>query len=421
MSATLTSEYAPSDKNPGRSPTEMGAPSEARILLSLQMWRALAALLVLLYHLATILKHRIPTLYRELCWLWPFETVGLAGVDLFFVVSGVVMTVTCYKRLGDRRAILPFLKRRFARIYPLYWAATLGVLVIFWAAPTLMARPKSDPSEIIKSLALWPQPDYPIVGVGWTLSYEVFFYLMFAALLAFPQKYFGTLLAAWAVVTMALFPFFDDQGSRGIRGNLALPMAASPLVLEFIAGCLIAVSFLRGKLPKPTVALLMGGLWLIVIGGYCGATYFDEAAYGAVRLFVFGIPSALLILGTLSLEQRGNLKTSRLLLRCGDASYSMYLTHVYVILLMAAVLPRVRVFQDSGGRLALTVVTIVACVATAAGCYRWVELPLTRTTQRWLGTHRGTSPTKAKHLVGDAIAELQIHSKQPTSERSLPL
>lgn len=395
-------------------PLAAGAPGrpDSTTILSLQIWRAVAALLVLLYHLATILKHRVPVEVEARDFLRPFEWTGLAGVDLFFVVSGVVMTTTCYSQLGQAHEVIPFLKRRIARIYPLYWIVTFGVLALCWTAPSLAARSKTDVAEIMQSFMLWPQTDYPIVGVGWTLTYEMFFYLTFAVLLAFPRRYFVALLAAWAITTMALFPLFSEPAPRGILGNLSLPLYASPLVLEFIAGCFIALGYRHGRMPGAKPTLVVGLLWLFAIGGYFGSHYFDEAAYGAVRLGVFGIPAVLLIYGTLSLERNGARPTSPLFLKLGDASYSLYLTHVYVILLLVGLYTRVEFAKGEFSRLGLVFASLIACCAVGLASFRWVEAPLTRTARSWISGDGRTASGVTGTAIGDAMAHIQAH---PTS------
>src|SRR5688572_1031667 len=158
-------------------------------LYSVQALRAIAALMVLLYHLVNTgafgWKSADGNLIQPAALI---SAIGFAGVDLFFVISGLVMTVTCYDRFGRRGQWAPFLARRLIRIYPLYWLVSLGVLAICWLWPELAARDKFSRPTLLKSFLLWPQVEYPIVAVGWTLTYELFFYLVFAGLLLLPRR-----------------------------------------------------------------------------------------------------------------------------------------------------------------------------------------------------------------------------------------
>jgi peptidoglycan/LPS O-acetylase OafA/YrhL len=203
---------------------------------SLQLLRAVAALLVLLYHLATMGVYGwIAADGSPLLPLGFFAAIGFAGVDLFFVISGVVMVVTCFDRFGQPGEAIAFLKRRIVRIYPLYWIVTAAVLALCWLRPELAARDKTGAAAILASLVLWPQTDFPIVAVGWTLVYEMYFYLVFAVIIAAPRRMLPPLLAAWAAATVALLAMWESPDRPlTAQGYLLLPPFASPLVLEFI-------------------------------------------------------------------------------------------------------------------------------------------------------------------------------------------
>jgi peptidoglycan/LPS O-acetylase OafA/YrhL len=354
-------------------------------LASVQMWRAAAAFLVLLYHLATTPAHAWAETNGRRNWLNLFEAIGFAGVDLFFVISGVVMTVTCFRRLGEPREVGAFLKRRVARIYPLYWACLAAVIALGWLVPGLTRRSKTDGLEILRSIVLWPQDDYPLVGVAWTLTFEMFFYVVFAALIALPRRWFLPALGAWALVVLALYPALDDPAYTGIRGNLQLPLYASPLVLEFIAGCFIGWRLASGPgMPLAGSALGAGLALLVVGGGYFGTVDNDLATYGMPRVAVFGVASVLIIYGSAGLERAGRWWTSRPLCFWGDASYSLYLTHVYVILAFGAIYARWPAGQNGWPKVGLFVTCLATCGIVAAACHLWVERPLTAAARRLL-------------------------------------
>jgi len=341
------------------------------------MLRAVAALMVLLYHLATTTpfaanrEDRAFNLAASAC-----RAVGFAGVDLFFVISGVVMVVTCFDRFGRQGESRRFLLRRLVRIYPLYWAATAVVLAIAWSAPQITAREPFTPSQIAKSFLLWPQADFPVVAVGWTLTYEMFFYLIFAALLLVPRPAAPPLLVMWALVTVAMYPAVDPPDrALTARGYLALPVYASPLVLEFIAGCAIGWAARRRQMPAAALALLLGGV-LLVAGGYFASAYPATAQYGPLRAAIFGAAAVLLAYGAIGLELTGRLRVQRGIIFWGDASYATYLTHVYVILLVARLWPRSATGESLGWLAAVT--CLAACGAVAAAVHLGFERPLHR-------------------------------------------
>ncbi|CAN7414150.1 acyltransferase family protein [Phenylobacterium sp. LjRoot219] len=115
------------------------------MLLNLQMLRALAAYLVVLVH-AEPLAVRAGLPERSLHF-------GASGVDLFFVISGMIMVITTADR---RHTPLSFLRDRLTRIAPLYWAITLAVFAMAWVAPALLQSTTADPVHLLKSMAFVP-------------------------------------------------------------------------------------------------------------------------------------------------------------------------------------------------------------------------------------------------------------------------
>jgi peptidoglycan/LPS O-acetylase OafA/YrhL len=349
-------------------------------LLSVQRLRAAAALLVALYHLATTAPFgRLGPGDRLGPLATFFEAVGFAGVDLFFVISGAVMMVTCWEQFGHAGASGRFLLRRAIRIHPLYWLATLAVLAACWVRPEWMARDKLSAAFVAKSLALWPQREFPVVAVGWTLTYEMFFYVAFAALLLLPRRAAWRLLAAWAVATLVLYTVMDDPADhRKLHGYLQLPVYASPLVLEFLLGCCIGAAVRTRTVRWAGAALAAGIVALGVVGTYVGAAFTWESQYGLTRLVVYGLPSALIVYGAVSFEVVRGTSPRRWLDFWGDASYSTYLTHVYVILLFSRIAttrlaeaPIWLVWLAAAG-------CLICCGLVAAACYVLVERPMHR-------------------------------------------
>src|SRR5262249_39672775 len=131
---------------------------------SLQALRAVAALSVVLYHIDFIGR-------------------GAFGVDIFFVLSGFII---CHVTAADRQH---FLLKRLIRIVPLYWARTLVVCALALAAPRLLQTTSDSWMGLLKSLFFIPYEKesgrvYPVLFLGWTLNYEMFFYVVFSIALA---------------------------------------------------------------------------------------------------------------------------------------------------------------------------------------------------------------------------------------------
>ena len=141
---------------------------------NIQGMRAIAALMVVACHMFWSL---VP---MRTHWAKPFfAAVGPAGVDIFFVISGFIIyhvvrrSVASLEQVGRGRAVFAFAMKRFIRIYPLYWIAFAAASVVMvWSPPT--ALPLKKP--VVALLMLVDSiPNY-VVGVAWTLTYEVYFY-----------------------------------------------------------------------------------------------------------------------------------------------------------------------------------------------------------------------------------------------------
>ncbi len=345
-------------------------------LTSIQALRGVAACMVLLYHLSyTLEEHYLVEGVRFRPFGF-FVELGYAGVDLFFVISGFVMTVTCYDRLGDPRAVGSFLWRRATRIYPLYWLVTLAVLLLAWFEPSLATRSKDDLGHIFKSVVLWRQDVFPIMGVGWTLSYEVFFYLVFAVLIACPRKLHLLLLMAWGGITLLRFPGFSQENTQGTVSLLHLPFTASPLVLEFIGGCLIGWLIKLEITGWGRSAQAAGWAGVLLIGGVSRAFTEFDFEYGLLRLLTFGSCVGLIVYGSAAQESRGKFVIPAWLIKIGDASYSLYLTHVYVIYCIVILVKSPAKNLGYATATSLSLAAFVTCLAVGQVTFQLVEKPL---------------------------------------------
>ncbi len=148
------------------------------MLINVQLLRFIAAMLVVIYHIA----QRIPessVISYQLFGL--VESFGFAGVDIFFVISGFIMVYTTRGRAGPDQG-QQFLRRRIARIYSGYWPFFFAAWLVF-----AFTRPEHlTESHLLKSFLLWPQSlDLVLLEITWTLSFEMYFYVMFALLVAF--------------------------------------------------------------------------------------------------------------------------------------------------------------------------------------------------------------------------------------------
>ena len=197
-------------------------------IATIQVLRGVAALAVILFHARQELA------WRHIAVPLPELTVGAAGVDLFFVVSGFVMVHASRALFGSRASVTPFLLRRLARIVPLYWFFTVVRLLYIVAANRHSSLLDDWPSHLLYSLSFVPPGDgrFPIVVQGWTLSYEMAFYFAFA--LCLPLREGRALLVLSGALALA-----------GVLGGLDLVQGragaiANPQLFEFLGGVLVA-------------------------------------------------------------------------------------------------------------------------------------------------------------------------------------
>ncbi|MCM2535843.1 acyltransferase [Neobacillus pocheonensis] len=146
-------------------------------LLLVQSLRGIAALIVLIHHGAGIGKK-----YLNYEYLNNIFSAGWLGVDFFFVLSGFIIYYVHHKDIGQKQRLKQFYLKRFLRVYPIYWIMTIVLVTLFFLVPSWGIGYETKLNVIIKSILLLPQSHDPIVNVGWSLVYEVFFYAVFGSL-----------------------------------------------------------------------------------------------------------------------------------------------------------------------------------------------------------------------------------------------
>lgn len=343
-----------------------------RKLHSLQALRALAALLVVadhaIYYLAE--KQDVARSLQNLAWF-----LGTFGVDIFFVISGFIMIYTARELFGTRLGFAKFAYRRIVRIVPLYWLATI------LAAGLLLRHQFPSNFEILTSLAFIPvvtqigEPLRPILGVGWTLNLEMFFYALFTLSLLFSRRS-GTILVVSLLVLLVaagglLRPVADTSDPLTVATFLT-----NPILLLFAAGVVLGAAIalsedaaFRVPLGAITIiGLVAGAIALFVV---C----VDRAPWPLGWQIVFWALCVAIVLVALIAEERRS-SALGILERLGDASYSVYLFHFLVIAAVG------RVWLTAFGHIPQWPFIAIAFVtATIAGLliHLWVERPLLAT------------------------------------------
>ena len=346
-------------------------------LIGVQYLRALGALMIVHFH-ATI---QIPayTTYFEKYLLGGAHLAN--GVDLFFVISGFIMLVS-----SQRARPSEFLIRRVIRIVPLYWALTLLLVLIALWRPELFRTTIVKGEYLAKSLLFIPYANpgqngvlVPLLVPGWSLNFEMFFYLLFSVSLLAPLRLrlsltgpvFAALLTSKYLLRSVGYP-----SEFGFLADLRL--------FEFWLGMAIAQLFIDKslRLPAPVGWLLVGGGFIALLWGFPMLPLPPNSLWRFVLDSI--IPSAAVVLGMVSLDQRAKVPHVRLLAFLGDASYSIYLSHIFS--LGVARFAWAKLGLEPGSALYATLfaaVSVAAAVAGAAIVYCYLESPMLHALQGW--------------------------------------
>jgi exopolysaccharide production protein ExoZ len=354
------------------------APSPPGLLLNLQLLRAIAALAVVYFHCTSEAGLNLPV------------SVGAHGVDVFFVISGFIISY-----IGARTPD-QFLMRRVIRIVPFYWTATLAVFAAAWAAPHLLRSTRPDVVQLLCSLFFIPRETsyaglVPTLVLGWSLNYEMYFYAVFAlALACVPRR--APLICGAAIAAIAIMASGAAHPSVRFYGR--------PIVFEFALGIAVFHVFAAadrragwlGARPwiRPVLlAAASGALLLIGIEEYCGG-------FGLPRFVAAGVPAFVLVAAALLLERIYGVKaSSRLVALLGESSYVLYLIHPYVIygLLRTVVRPPADLALPAA--IGLAVVLALAAAAVAAAIHLWIERPAIAALRRRLLRFKDLRPRRA--------------------------
>jgi exopolysaccharide production protein ExoZ len=351
-------------------------PAKSHQLIGVQYLRAIAAIMVVYFHALL----QIPQ-YTPLLTQYFLGSAHLSnGVDLFFVISGFIMVLT-----GSRAAPGDFAMRRIIRIVPLYWTLTTALLVLSLSKPDLLRTTVPSVEYFAKSLLFVPYPNpgqngqlFPLLVPGWSLNLEMFFYAVFTLVLFLPpsRRVIVAGLIFLGVVWAA--PLFDHT----TYGREILFFGDFKL-FEFLFGMMIAQWYVNGlpRLPAP-VWWAMTALGFIVLFWGLPFLRLSPESWPQVML-ENALPAVLIVFAILSLENKLSRHPLRFLAYLGDASYSMYLSHLFFLGAARFLWSRAGLDHDSlpyaiAFAIAALAITIVGTIVV----YRCLELPLLHVFQR---------------------------------------
>jgi hypothetical protein len=308
---------------------------------------------------------------------------GAMGVDIFFVISGFIIEYST--PVGSRDGV-GFFVRRLIRIVPLYYLAM--------AVEMLVSEKDRNSGKLLDSLLFLPGQatnapffGYPLLGTGWTLSFEMLFYLLFAVATALAGKWRGLLLG-----TVLLGAVLAGQVSSPLPWSLSayrqsgfslgiLNLATNPLLLEFGAGMLLAHLFrIEWTVPR----------WLAGTAAVAAATIFAGYLWWPNRagagLLSWGIPAVALVGASLLCERAWRIPRNPIISPLGDSSYALYLFHVPVLAVLDLQVAHLHRFGFA------FVLVIAVAVGVSLAVHYGIEVPLLRKMRRWVAPRPAASP-----------------------------
>ncbi len=354
--------------------------------------RGLAALLVLLYHAfyMSLLNQPVAGLAKLLA---AATKAGWLGVDLFFVLSGLLITGILLDSQAERHYFRNFYARRVLRIMPLYYAALLVLLVCYQGSGSFVLL---GSVYLTNLAALFAVP--MLFGPLWSLSVEEHFYLLWPWLVRYLNV---RRLAVLAGLIVLLTPLARAL-AFGRIGAMEIYFYSWFRFDGLALGALLAI-WLRGanctvvRLKGAALAAVMAGVIIIAAGLPFGMLSRERFAgttllYTAAQLIFAGLIAAALLPG------RSWFKTAlswRPLTWCGEVSYCFYLVHVFCFHLIDWLLAQAGVELSAmiGLAGAITVRALVGTVASfviAALSWRYFETPI-------LSLRRHFTATRQQH------------------------
>lgn len=351
--------------------------SVLRKLVHLQILRAVAASLVVVDHAFGALEFRGVSCSQ---YLKPGELLGHLGVSAFFVLSGLIMVRSSSERFGGGAGNpIRFAWHRIVRIIPMYWLATLTL----FAGSRIVGRALIAPwSQLLRSLFFIPNHwahdirMAPLLEPGWTLNYEMSFYLLFSLALFFPRRLGILILLVVPELLVALgrAHTFPTGSVSGFYTDALILIMAYGVMIGFIETELQGLPRIQWRI-SPAFLLLIPAVLILASPRTLGRIN----AWDLLSLF-----SVLVVLAcTLTAdEQFGWFGRTMVLL--GDASFSTYLFHIFLYPTLFTAFVKLATFVHTTAQRPLLFATFAVVVANTVGLliHLCIERPLTNRLRR---------------------------------------
>ena len=286
-------------------------------LSTIQILRAIASTSIVYYHINTSGKF------------------GSFGIDIFFIISGFVMAIIA----TNGETAKSFAINRISRIVPLYWLITSFVLILAATKPELLDQTTVNSINYLKSLFFIPYfrengQLHPMLGVGWTLNYEMFFYLCVWLTILITNKY-----SVWRTSTLILMIYFPL--GKFVENKLLNEFFGNKMIIEFIFGMIVFVIYEKDYLRKVSNKIML----IVAVVFYVFMSVVEviatQNAMEINKFLLYGIPAFVLVVAFVHLEEIIPInKFTKILVDAGNASYATYLSHIFIVKLVINILAK---------------------------------------------------------------------------------
>ncbi len=284
---------------------------------SLELLRAIASLMIVLFHAHSIAqKHAIalaePFFDAPLWWH--------SCIDLFFTMSGFLMIHMSRNLYGAPNGLRVFAIRRLSRTPPLYWIYTTAIAALFLLKPAMSQYGPIDWQTYLGSIFFYPMERKPVIAIGWTLNYEIFFYCIIGLSLLFPYEKGWKFAIGVLASVVALGKIFAVTSNPWLTWT-------DPLMLDFVIGILVAVIYYRG------VAFgNWGSVALVALGMFLITCYRTPGDFDFARIETMGIGMGLIIAAATWRKTALSFgKAAPIISQLSQQAYTMYLCHILVL------------------------------------------------------------------------------------------
>ncbi|MEC4005495.1 acyltransferase [Flavobacterium sp. SUN052] len=321
--------------------------SKSNYLNILQIFRGIAALMIVFHHTIGSIKfyHKIDFPFFNLLGLF-----SKYGVDFFFILSGFIISYATYYKYKEPNSFTKYIKNRLIRIYIPYLPIGISILVLYSILPNFSNATRNI--STLTSITLIPDGS-PALSVAWSLSYELCFYFLFS-LSFISKKIWYIFLIVWFSAILAVNYYFTEIFK--LFNNPFLTVLLSAYNIEFIFGFFLAMIIL--KKIKLNLKLMLSLLFIATASSfYCILTNYSLFYFSNNLLFIF--ISFIIIYLAITYDNK-RIKKTALFMLIGNASYSIYLIHNPLQMLLVRFMPKIN--SCFGVAFVSIFVMIIACL-----------------------------------------------------------